>query len=584
MRHSRMGIFVLFVCLLAMPLVAAENNQKIYSLDDDTYSAIQLLYISQGLSLPSTTGPYSQAELQLMLRRIDQQQLNQGLVPVYGYVVHKLGSEPKLQSDGIDMSWSVDINLEAYIHSNPSKFAGRDAWVRGPVEQKPFITVGFETWPVESFYGYSALNWRNNRELLNSFGSSAYRTNIIFLPPNDFGDFDMNFPDRAFVAAGSERWSVQLGRDRLNWGAGASGNLMVSDTFNYHNLARFTAFSDKYKYTFVTSFFPYPLEYMDEDNFHPNGVKGDALGDGIHLFMSHRLEWRLFNDKVGFTLTESLIYLHDNGVFDLRVLNPAMLFHNYYIRSNSNSMLGIEVDYTPIKGLNFYAQAAVDDFSMPGEGNKPTESEANNPNAMGFLAGVKRVFPVKKLVGYTSLEVAKTDPYLYLRDGKAGEYDLSYVGTIRTYQNWTGGYTYHPQVIGYTYGNDVIVVNLNGGLRSFGKWNVEANLRYMAHGTFDIFTKWSKVGGALSSEPGKPFVKTPTTNGNDSAGNYADPDYGLRNAVSHTVVAGVHGSYSIQKNLSVFGQVDFVSIANYKNISGEKARDVQITIGSCYSL
>ncbi len=58
MRMSRsVALFMLLVLLLS-PVMAASNQQKVFSLDDDVYQAIQMLYISQGLSLPSTTGPY----------------------------------------------------------------------------------------------------------------------------------------------------------------------------------------------------------------------------------------------------------------------------------------------------------------------------------------------------------------------------------------------------------------------------------------------------------------------------------------------------------------------------------------------
>ncbi len=328
--------------------------------------------------------------------------------------------------------------------------------------------MSLETWPAESFYGYSELSVGGNTYTLkNDFGSARFATNILALPPPaDPADIDLNMPYRAFVAAGGgDHWSLQIGRDRLSWGgAGQSGNLMVSDSFKYHNMARVTTFSDRFKYTFVTSFFPHPSQYHDSTGVDLIGhSQSTEMTGGIFMFMSHRLEWRMLQDKVGLTLTESVMYQSEENYLDIRILNPAMIFHDYYIRSNANSILGLEIDYTPVSGLNIYAQAAVDEFAIPLTEPVPGgDEEALPPSAFGFIVGAKGVFSLADTVGYGSLEFAYTDPYLYLRyttkDGQTpassstDEYGLSFVGAIRDFSD--GGINYSPEFIGYTYGND----------------------------------------------------------------------------------------------------------------------------------
>lgn len=599
MRLNRFVILPLLIIMLVSPVFAVSNQQKIYNLDSDIYTAVQVLYISQGLSLPSATGPYSQAELSLMLEKLNRDTLKGSLLSTYDYVVQQLNIEPKIQGNGIGMSWNLDVNLEAYYHTDTTNFTGRDTWIRGNIDQKPLLAIGLETWPADHFYGYSEFTVANTNTLKNGFGSTQFASNIIMLPPALMPDLDFNMPYRAFVVAGGNHWTFQLGRDRLNWGAGTSGNLMLSDTLKYHNMARITTFSDKFKYTFVSSFFPHPSSHYDyilnsdgskTPNPAGNGpIRGDGQSDllnGIYMFMSHRLEWRMLGDKVGLTLTESIVYQSEENLLDLRIFNPAMIFHDYYIRSNANSLLGLELDYTPVQGLNIYAQAAVDEFTLPGE-PVPSATVANFPETFGLLAGIKGVLPLKHAVGYASMEFAQTDPYLYLRyssntggtEANHDAYGLNYVGVIREFTNFGDiGTRYNPQFLGYTYGNDARVLNFNGGLRSFGKWNVSANVFYMAHGTFDMFTVYSEVGG------GKPFVSTPTDDGNDSIGNYNDPAWKSRDAVSYTLVAGVNGSYQLSDCLSVFGQADYISIKNYKNKSGDTAGDVQLTIGASYRL
>lgn len=57
------------LALLAISSLAAAitdvNRQEIVSVDSPIYRAMKNLYISQGLALPSTTGPWTMAELDI---------------------------------------------------------------------------------------------------------------------------------------------------------------------------------------------------------------------------------------------------------------------------------------------------------------------------------------------------------------------------------------------------------------------------------------------------------------------------------------------------------------------------------------
>ena len=101
-KKIRFALMVFLTFVLVAPVAAASNQQKIFSLDSDVHQAIEFLYMAQGLGLPSTTGPYSQAELTLMMEKINRAQLNENLLPTYDYVVKQLGIEPKIQGKGID--------------------------------------------------------------------------------------------------------------------------------------------------------------------------------------------------------------------------------------------------------------------------------------------------------------------------------------------------------------------------------------------------------------------------------------------------------------------------------------------------
>lgn len=125
MRCTRiLGLFLVIV-LLTAPVFGAVNQQKIFSLDHDVYEAIETLYIAQGLSLPSTTGPYSQAELALMMEKIKSQSVKPSMQKTYDYVMGVLGIEPKTQGKGIGLSWGFDATLETFTHTDTTNFTGR---------------------------------------------------------------------------------------------------------------------------------------------------------------------------------------------------------------------------------------------------------------------------------------------------------------------------------------------------------------------------------------------------------------------------------------------------------------------------
>ena len=52
------------------------NQQRIIAVDSPVYKAMENLYIMVGKALPSSSGPWSENEMALMLSRIDRKSLN----------------------------------------------------------------------------------------------------------------------------------------------------------------------------------------------------------------------------------------------------------------------------------------------------------------------------------------------------------------------------------------------------------------------------------------------------------------------------------------------------------------------------
>ncbi|GAB1432775.1 hypothetical protein MASR2M29_14000 [Spirochaetota bacterium] len=589
------GISFLIITIGAGSLFAA-NEQKIYPLDSELYQVISYLYIGQGLALPSTAGPYSADELNKMLSRINPDTLDPVSKRFYQQIYDELNRDHKAVIFGFETA------LEAYLHSNTKDFIHESDWVFGYAERKPLLSITLETRLNNNIYGFSEFRLSPTKytdydegtgELISSyFGSQIFGSNLFFLPPGKIMDLDMSFPFRAFGAFGGDGWSVQLGRDKLSWGPGTTGNFMLDDHLRYHNMGRFTSYTKNFKYSLVTSFFPHPKQYYPEkeSDFNVAGVldtrerwQGQIL-DGLYMFLGHRLEGRLFNDKVGLAISESIMYQSEENLLDLRILNPAMFYHNYYIRANANSLLAFELDYSPIPYLNIYGQFAVDEFAMIGE-PAPGKDKNAHPSAFAYMLGAKTAMPMFNGFFSGGLEFVKTDPFLYLRYGKndpqkLGEWGINYIAAIREY--YAGGHmVYDEDFIGYPFGPDAIVLNANAAYKELGKWNLAANMFYMWHGTHDKWTLWDYV--QPDGETGTPYVPSPTEQ--HYTENNSDANYAARDSVSRLFVFSLKGGYTILPGLETYAQMDVIHIVNPKNISSNAAiSDLQFSIGFSYSL
>src|SRR5690554_317325 len=111
-KHTRKGIgpiiMLLILCVLS-PLAA--NQARIYPVDSEVYQAIRQLYVAQGLSLPSTAGPWSQDELLAMVDRVDESNLSPEAIPTYEFILDKLSL--KLSP----FSMGASVAAEGYLHS-----------------------------------------------------------------------------------------------------------------------------------------------------------------------------------------------------------------------------------------------------------------------------------------------------------------------------------------------------------------------------------------------------------------------------------------------------------------------------------
>ncbi|MFA6646982.1 MAG: hypothetical protein WCS59_07760 [Sphaerochaetaceae bacterium] len=568
----------LLLILVIMASLGATNSQKIFPLDNSIYRYITNLYILQGMALPSTAAPYSQDELRRMFDKVDRTTLATPVeLELYDQVATFLGEKPK-QIGALGYDIGLDVALEAYAHTNTTDFISESDWSYGYNNRKPLLNLNFETWPTDHFYSYFELSVMNNfgfavgpgkipNEKPNPlYGKSQLTTNIIMIPPNVLHDVDLNFPYRAFVSVGGDHWSMQVGRDKISWGAGKSGNISVSNNMPYQQVGRFTTYFNSFKYTLLSSFFTHPqiLYYKSVDNHGVN--EQDLLADGMKMYLAHRVEFRIFEEKVGFAVTESAMYQSSTGSIDLRFFNPVGFYHNQYIRGNSNSMVVFEGDYTLLRGWNIYAQLGIDEFAF-GE-PVPPEKYAK-PSAFAYLLGIQNRIGLNKGIFTFALEGVYTDPFFYLReeyDTTTHQFGVGFDGIVRVLAN---GMTNLRYVQGYPYGGDAIVGNLLLDYEVPEVWRVSLDALFMAHGVMGITSKWDLYTGseAVASTPSTQNPFDATENG----------------LVEYSLLIKLASEVNLMRKLALTGHLALPFIWNKDNIARSMVHDYQLSVGVQYS-
>lgn len=605
------NLILLLVIIVAFQAFASVP-QKIHPVDSPLYQIIKDIYLMTGHAMPSSSGPWSSAELGAMIDRIPESEVPDYLKDSYTKVKSELDRDLHRDFGFMSLQFSGSTSVELYAHTNTDGliredingvtekvFTGRENWSYDTIHQNPFLELDIEFDVKDHFYFFMAPQIRNGFHFgtgwQNEFGATHAGSNIPFLHFID-GEkclsWDMNMPYRTFASFGSSGWTVQVGRDRLSWGLGKTGNLTMSDNLPYHDMARFTAFSKSFKYTFLVSSFPHEqMFYIPKyEGSNKGGTVEKEPIKGIKLYLAHRFEGRVFNDRMSFSITEAIMYASENGTIDPKIFTPITIFHNFYDPSNSNSTITGEIDFTPVKGLNIYAQMIVDDLAVFGEdGAGP--SKRGYPNALGFLAGATYATEFFNGLMKINLEGAYIDPYTYIRynhnttDLSEEKYGLSYVVATRTYVTGNGpdSLKYDEYYLGYRYGADSLVANLNVEWKKPGSLTLSANAFFMAHGTHDKWTRWALIGGD-GEEEWKETSVTPTSEHETGNYRYDDAELEKRNSVCYTLDIGAFCQYQINDSLKVYGQADFISIWNVYNRKGINDNDAQFVVGMKYSL
>lgn len=536
-------LLVITIFLVSLSTFGA-NMSTIAPLSSEVYENLETLYLLQGLAPPSQAKPWSQAEIESMIGDFTENNLSGLRKSLFKLIKQELEKNKRAVTVGISLS------PEMYAHTNGDEFYLDTDWIYGYDKRKPFATLLLELRIGDFFYSYGELAYGYGRVTMQDslskiddlpeiwlgvgalvpqeYGdkpvitlaqSAIYRRSFLFnLPPVDMIDLDT--PRRALVAVGGKDWVASLSRDKIEWGNSHIGNFIFDSHVDYQEYLRFKFF--KGRITFDTVFM-----FMDTNY---NSLYSSTFTGPSQLFLTHRLEirpWQIFS----FAISENVIYRYDT--FEARYLNPAYIYHNLNNSDLFNAIAHIEMNLTPLPGLQLYGQSVLD------QARAPTESDSE-ASAWGFSAGLTYKRSLQKGILSSTAEFAYTTPLLYRRDKV--DFLMFHKYSINRHVN----YPFHKilvfDYIGFPYGGDSQVFLFEAGYRIPSVLTIQVKSLFIRQGEMNF------------------YISHNTDNKNTGQANIQDKSpYG--NKVADTFAIGISGLYQIPQlfsciDISLFSQID----------------------------
>ncbi|KPJ59970.1 MAG: hypothetical protein AMJ46_08440 [Latescibacteria bacterium DG_63] len=260
-------------------------------------------------------------------------------------------------------------------------------------------------------------------------------------------------------------FEVLLGRDKLYWGPGKSGSLILSDfappldmvCFGL-DLGRvsasgfFTTLDDRE----LTRSIPY--EY---DSLYVGTVATRHLS-------GHRIDVRITPSlEVG--LSETVVYGGPDRELEPGYINPLNFFyaHQWNLAKNDNPIWALDATWWPVERLQVYGQLLVDDYQF----ERKTERD-EEPSEIGFLLGLYSGDPLGLLNTSVTLEYARVNSWTYNQP-----------------YEWNR-YTYGKALLGHPIGPDSDALYLSVR-RWFGdRFTGQLDYRFLRHGEISVDTDW----------------------------------------------------------------------------------------------
>ncbi len=507
--------FAVLLLFLAMTVSAQDisnspNGQKLYALRSSEYEALRTLYIEQGIALPFSSGPFSEAEIRLAMDRLDTRRLSQAGRKTFDWLRYRLQAQSPAgdplygEEDGrFAFDIGAEFSFESYLHTDPENRYWEYPWE----ERKPFARFPVEGWVGSFGYAVHDLAFIKNVPDFALYPTYSRSGPYGF---DDDGEFeldtieedpltnwpvntaalDIQFPHRAFISVGGDRWNASIGRDQIDWGNGRSGNLYISDHVEWYDSLQFSTFWDRFKFSWMWVSLDGTL-IEGEREYDRQLVYSDPGGGAAPVYtyvpeeehknvLAHRFEVRLW-DRLGLAYTMGIIFGRER--VELRHLNPVYDYHNLYTNSQwvGNAHRSYEFDFAVVPGISLYGVLAPDQWTSPLE---PETDLGQEPNAFVALAGVDTRFALGDGFLETSVEGVYASPWMGVHN-----HPLTSITTRRfVMAHHSDGPTqlWYDKPIGHYGGNDFTLLWLDSTYGVTGRYRYGVTASWEGHGSVPV--------------------------------------------------------------------------------------------------
>lgn len=502
---KKVAYFFVLIVLLSQLVFASSLSQykgegEIIPIDDDFYVYTDILFVSSGNAIPSTSRPWTVSEAKNELEKIDETSLSEDQRHIYDILENTL----KTKENNINLTFV--LSPEVYAHTN-TNFNKEEMWNYGYEDRKHLGSVSLDN-STGGFHGHfelsigqgmvsnqdtdNEMSIKEYAEMINGkwegLGTQIdknddladtikvlsrqynYTTSFLFNIPST-SNADLNMPRRAYLNYAGSNFSFGFYKDRKTWGYNKTGNFVFDSHNSSYTTVTLKTFNEKFSFEYT---YMMPEQYRGGVNSSEKNYE-----DYQRIFAAHRIEVKP-SSKLTFALSENVMYRF-YGIPDISYLNPATFFHNNLNSHQFNALASVEVAYSICPGVLVYGQIGIDQGSFPG-----FEDPTKEDQAMGFSLGVE-YSQIKETSLYRfSLEGLYTTPALYRPTGSS-DFIINYNYLRPTNYYRYPFYTY----IGYEYGGDNIEIKATA---DYYKTNLHiyGSLDLRIQGEYGMFDEYHK--------------------------------------------------------------------------------------------
>lgn len=419
------------------------------------YDDIDMLFVLNGQTIPSASRPWTMAEAENELSKIDVSSLDGTTRNLYDTVASCVRRNYEAS-----ISLTADLSPEIYAHTN-KVFNTDDYWVYNYEKRNQFAILALNA-AAGGFHAHTELNFglgragsndvlKNFEDNLDSFpvdmttrkyvaSSEIYSPYFRFNFPTT-GDAEVITPTIAWLTYAWKNGSIGFYKSKKEWGKTSIGNYIYDSHISAYNYLSAKFFNKLFSFDYTVMF---PTSYL-------GGSAKKYKVEYQCIFLSHRLQIQILKN-LSLAMSENVMYWLKDGLEPLFV-NPAVFLHNNVQDNLFNALAHIELEYVPVKGLRIYSQLGVDQGSVPG-----FEEAATEDLAAGLTIGAEYLFPLYGGVAGVNLEGAFVTPAMYRRGGQYPDFIIADVSTI----NMPDDYYTLPFVtaMGFPYGGDTLAVRI----------------------------------------------------------------------------------------------------------------------------